>query len=143
MTGPSRAKTRIVILILGCCAMVALAGAALYAELQKGHYEAGTLGHLSQPAPHESVPDAQHGVIAYPLYPPQLAEGEGQAEAAGYCSMCHSTRYITMQPPLPPATWKAEVTKMKKTFGATIPDEATAKIIQYLQTHYTPETRKH
>jgi hypothetical protein len=47
-----------------------------------------------------------------------------------------------MQPPLPAATWEAEVTKMRKTFGATIPDEATAKIIGYLKTHYTPETRK-
>jgi hypothetical protein len=47
-----------------------------------------------------------------------------------------------MQPPLPAAAWEAEVTKMKKSFSATIPDEATAKIIRYLQAHYTPETRK-
>jgi hypothetical protein len=56
--------------------------------------------------------------------------------------MCHSTRYITMQPPLPAAAWETEVAKMKKTFGATIPDEVTLKIVRYLQAHYAPETRK-
>jgi hypothetical protein len=71
-----------------------------------------------------------------------MAEGEGRAETASFCSLCHSTRYITMQPPLPPATWEAEVTKMRKMLGAPIPDASAALIIKYLQTHYTPETRK-
>jgi hypothetical protein len=71
-----------------------------------------------------------------------LEPGEGKAEVEGYCSMCHSTRYITMQPPLPAAAWEAEVTKMRNAFGATIPDEAASKIVGYLKTHYTPETRK-
>jgi hypothetical protein len=47
-----------------------------------------------------------------------------------------------MQPTLPAATWEAEVNKMIKTYGAAIPDDSTRKIILYLQTHYTPETRK-
>jgi hypothetical protein len=47
-----------------------------------------------------------------------------------------------MQPPLPGATWEAEVTKMNKAFGAGIPEEITQKIILYLQAHYTPENRK-
>jgi mono/diheme cytochrome c family protein len=135
-------KIRVPRLILACCAILALAGVGAYAELQKGHYESASLGKVQQAAPSENAPDSQYGGSAYPLYPPELADGEGKAEVEGYCSMCHSTRYITMQPPLPAATWEAEVTKMKKTFGATIPDEAIAKIIQYLQTHYTPETRK-
>lgn len=142
MTSQLRTETRIVMAILGLSAIVALATVAVSAQLQKGRYGAGTLGQLLQPAPNESVPDAQYRVAAYPLYPPQLAAGEGEAEVSGYCGMCHSTRYITTQPPLPAASWEAEVTKMKKTFGATIPDAATAKIIHYLQAHYTPETRK-
>ncbi|HKW64101.1 MAG TPA: hypothetical protein VJN89_16235 [Candidatus Acidoferrum sp.] len=56
--------------------------------------------------------------------------------------MCHSTRYITMQPPLPATTWEAEVNKMIKTFGAPIPEATAKKITSYLQTHYTPQTRK-
>jgi mono/diheme cytochrome c family protein len=135
-------KIRVPMVILVSCGLLALAGAGAYAELQKGRYQPATLGQSSQAALSEGTADSQYGSGAYPLYPPQLEEGEGRVEVEGYCSVCHSTRYITMQPPLPAATWEAEVTKMRKTFGATIPDEATAKIIDYLKTHYTPETRK-
>jgi hypothetical protein len=124
------------------CAILALAGVGVYAEMQKGQYQPAILGQLPQSGPRESLPDSQYGGSFYPLYPPELEPGDGKAEAEGYCGMCHSTRYITMQPPLPAAAWEAEVTKMKKSFSATIPDEATAKIIRYLQAHYTPETRK-
>lgn len=134
-------KARVPMVILISCGLLALAGAAAYAELQKGHYQPATLGQMTQANPSESSSDSQYGAGAYPLYPTELEAGDGKAETEGYCSVCHSTRYITMQPPLPAETWEAEVTKMKKTFGATIPDEATAKIIGYLKTHYTPETR--
>ncbi len=60
----------------------------------------------------------------------------------GYYSTCHSPRYITMQPPLPAATWESEVNKMNKTFGAGIPEENARKIILYLQAHYTAENHK-
>ncbi len=73
---------------------------------------------------------------------PNRAIGEGQAETEGFCSLCHSTRYITMQPPLPAASWEAEVTRLRKTFGAPVPDPPAALIIKYLQAHYTPDTRK-
>jgi hypothetical protein len=48
-----------------------------------------------------------------------------------------------MQPPLPAPTWDAEVNKMIKTFGASIPEATAKEIISYLQEHYTPENRKH
>jgi hypothetical protein len=129
-------------LILAFVAFSAVAGVGVYAQLQKGNYKAATLGQIAQGAPHGNLTDSEYGVSSYPLHPPELEAGDGKAETEAYCSVCHSTRYITMQPPLPAATWDAEVTKMKKTFGATIPDEATAKITRYLQEHYTPETRK-
>ncbi|MGB8474084.1 MAG: hypothetical protein WCE61_08380 [Candidatus Acidiferrum sp.] len=135
-------KTRVLVPVLVFCALLMVAGVGVYAELQKGHYQSATLGQSQQAVPSTSLADSQYGGSAYPLYPPELAAGEGKAEVEGYCSVCHSTRYITMQPPLPAAAWEAEVTKMKKALGATIPDEATSKIIGYLQTHYTPETRK-
>ncbi len=135
-------KIRVPMVVSVSCGLLALAGAGAYAELQKGHYQPATLGHLTQADSNESSPDSQYGAVAYPLYPPELETGDGKAETEGYCSVCHSARYITMQPPLPAATWEAEVTKMRKTFGATIPDAATSKILSYLQTHYTPETRK-
>ncbi len=47
-----------------------------------------------------------------------------------------------MQPPLPAATWEAEVNKMNKAFGADIPDDSTKKIIAYLGAHYSVGNRK-
>ena len=85
---------------------------------------------------------ASYEIVAYPLYRTELAAGDGEQEVSSYCNTCHSPRYITMQPPLPADTWTAEVNKMIKTYGASIPDDSTQKIIQYLQSHYTPETRK-
>jgi hypothetical protein len=73
---------------------------------------------------------------------PELASGDGLSDVRIYCNTCHSPRYITMQPPLPAATWETEMNKMNKTFGARIPEENTRKIISYLRAHYTPENRK-
>ncbi|HEY4741592.1 MAG: hypothetical protein WA734_19925 [Candidatus Acidiferrales bacterium] len=85
---------------------------------------------------------ASYEVGAYPLYRYTLASGNGREEVASYCNTCHTPRFIIMQPPLPADAWAAEVHKMVKTYGASIPEDATQKIIQYLQSHYTPETRK-
>ena len=72
----------------------------------------------------------------------ELAPGDGRQGVQIYCNICHSPRYITMQPPLPAATWESEVIKMNKAYGAGIPEDTTRKIIAYLQTHYTPEIRR-
>ncbi|MGO9588522.1 MAG: sulfide dehydrogenase [Candidatus Acidiferrales bacterium] len=129
-------------LLLGGSLVIALAAGLLFAQVEKGNYAPATLGQLQQPAPATLTDDSVYQVSAYPQYAPELAEGEGRAETASFCNLCHSARYITMQPPLPAATWEAEVTKMRKTFGAPIPDASAALILKYLQAHYTPETRK-
>jgi hypothetical protein len=119
-----------------------LAAAVLYGEFQSGYYTPQSAGTIDQTLPRKSPPDAMYAVESYVLYPPELPTGEGQQEVEAYCNTCHSVRYITMQPPLPAATWEAEVSKMTKTYGASIPDDSTSKIIAYLESHYTPETRK-
>jgi hypothetical protein len=121
---------------------MALVAGILLAETQTGDYSLTNLGEVRQPALLKLAEGAVYGGNAYPLYRPELEPGEGRQETDAYCSTCHSTRYITMQPPLPPATWEAEVIKMVKTFGQPIPEEVQPKIIKYLQTHYTPETRR-
>lgn len=118
-----------------------LAG-TLKGDLQRGDYSQTNPGSLSQPAPRAQPSGATYAVDAYPLYRPELEPGEDRELAEAYCNTCHSTRYITMQPPLPAATWEAEVNKMIHVFGQAIPEDASPKIIKYLQTHYTPETRK-
>ena len=129
-------------LLLGGSLVIALAAGLLFAQVERGNYASATLGQLQQHLPAALTDDSVYQVSAYPLYPPELAEGEGRAETESSCSLCHSTRYITMQPPLPAGTWEAEVTKMRKTLGAPIPDASAALIIKYLQAHYTPDTRK-
>lgn len=116
--------------------------AVVYAELKKGYYSPAQLGVLRQTAPIELSQDSNFQVSAYPVPAVDLAPGDGLQDVQIYCNTCHGTRYITMQPPLPAATWEAEVNKMNKTLGAAIPEDNTRKILLYLQAHYTPDTRK-
>jgi len=129
-------------LFAGLVVGTAIAGGVAVAQHQLGSYSAQNLGKVSQPAAREFTDDSHYGVASYPTFELGLAEGAGRAETQIYCSSCHTPRYITMQPPLPAATWDAEVQKMVKTFGATIPEADAQKIAQYLHEHYTPETRK-
>jgi hypothetical protein len=131
-------KVRAIFLLM--CGLV-IAGSAVYADLKKGNYSPAQLGGIQQAAPAQLSPDSSYEVSAYPVPAPELAPGNGLSDVRIYCNTCHSPRYITMQPPLPAATWEAEVNKMNKTFGAGIPEENTRKIISYLQAHYTPENR--
>ena len=133
-------KNRARATLLALCGLVT--AAALYAQLKKGHYAPAELGILRQATHVDLSPDSNFQVSAYPAPAADLAPGDGLQDVQIYCNTCHSPRYITMQPPLPAATWEAEVNKMNKTFGAAIPDDATQKILLYLQAHYTPETRK-
>jgi len=122
---------------------VALAAGVVYADLKKGYYSPDQLGSTQQAAPAALSTDADYEVSAYPVPSLELAPGDGRQDVQIFCNTCHSPRYITMQSPLPAATWEAEVNKMNKAYGAGIPEESTRKIIAYLQTHYTPETRRH
>ncbi len=63
-----------------------------------------------------------------------LPDGPGYATFQNNCVSCHSARYVQMQPNLTEKTWTALVTKMKKTFGAPIPDSSVKEIVQYLVT---------
>jgi cytochrome c5 len=123
-------------------ALLVVAGSAAFAQFQSGSYTATKADTLEQSVSASTSSDGNYSVSSFPSVAPKLAEGEGRAETETFCAMCHSTRYITMQPPLPAATWEAEVNKMIKTFGAFIPEASAKKIISYLQTHYTLETRK-
>jgi hypothetical protein len=123
------------------CSLV-IAAAVVYADVKKGYYSPAELGSVWQAAPIELLSDSNYQVSVYPVPALDLSSGDGLQDVQIYCNTCHSPRYITMQPPLPAATWEAEVNKMNKTFGAAIPDENTQKIIRYLQAHYTAENRK-
>lgn len=123
-------------------ALVAFATAVLCAQYDRGYYSQVNPGSITQSAPPKDSDSATYRVAAFPLYPVNLAPGEGREAVQAYCSTCHSTRYITMQPPLPSETWEAEVNKMVKVMGQPIPEDVQLVIIKYLQAHYTPASRK-
>jgi len=127
-----------VLVPLACAAMLA----AHMEVLRAGFYAPDGLGQITQSAPTALEDGSTYAVAAYSAFPIQLADGPGRGETQISCNTCHTVRYITMQPPLPAATWDAEVQKMIKTYGAQISDADAQKIIQYLQTRYAPETRK-
>ncbi|HKV27132.1 MAG TPA: hypothetical protein VJN90_02505 [Candidatus Acidoferrales bacterium] len=139
MIGVSKRQRIFLALLIG---VGVLAVGAIYADLEIGYYTPANLGSVAQPAPPDMQINGSYRVSTYPLYKPELAPGEGRQDTAAYCNTCHTPSYITMQPPFPAATWEAEVKKMGKVYGAQIPTDAQARIIEYLQTHYTPETRK-
>ena len=127
---------------LGSVATVVIAQESLPGVVSVGRYAEGTLAVMRQPAPAVAATGSVYGVGAWPSYTPPLADGPGRDLVVGACSICHSTTYITMQPALPAAAWAATVDKMIKVFGASISDDSAKQITQYLQTHYTPETRR-
>jgi hypothetical protein len=134
-------KNRVPAIVLVMCGLM-VAGGVVYAGLKEGYYRPDELGSMRQAAPIELLPDSNYQASAYPVPAVDLTPGDGLQDVQIYCNTCHSPRYITMQPPLPAATWEAEVDKMNKTFGAGIPEDNTQKIILYLQAHYTAENRK-
>ena len=55
----------------------------------------------------------------------------------GNCGACHSADYIAIQPPKKGKPfWEAEVTKMIKTYKATISDDDAKVIADYLASTY-------
>jgi hypothetical protein len=119
-----------------------LAARGLRADFRAGYYNPAGPETMHQTLPAAASPDATYDAGQYPIYYPELAAGEGKDEVENNCELCHSPRYITMQPVMPAQAWSDEVNKMRKTFGASIPDDTAQKIILYLGSHYTPETRK-
>lgn len=85
--------------------------------IRSGQYSQGTLGSVNQPGQIQQTSDGMYSVGAYPLYTPELAQGEGREIIQIFCRFCHSTTYITMQPPLPAATWESVVNKMSISTG--------------------------
>jgi len=119
-----------------------LAESEISGLIRSGQYSQGTLNSVRQPGQTQQSSDGVYSVGAYPLYTPELAQGEGREIIQIFCRFCHSTTYVTMQPPLPAATWEGVVNKMINTYGAPISEDSAKQILSYLRAHYTPTTRK-
>ena len=66
-----------------------------------------------------------------------LKDAPGRATAENMCAGCHSLDYIRINAPfMNRQTWTAEVNKMINAFGAPIPQNDAAAIIDYLTANY-------
>jgi mono/diheme cytochrome c family protein len=84
----------------------------------------------------QSMPDSKPNdpvhTIVMPHDEPVFPPGTGREEFISACVVCHSPRYVTMQPQFPRSTWLSEVKKMKDVYGAHISDEQALQITDYL-----------
>jgi len=76
--------------------------------------------------------------ITLPPETAKLREGAGADLAKAQCLLCHSADYISTQPRLSAAAWKAAVIKMRDKYGAPIVEDKIESLVQYLATNYGP-----
>ena len=73
--------------------------------------------------------------------PPDAAafpDGPNVKTVSQNCLACHSAEMVLDQPPLPKATWAAEVTKMRNVYKAPVTDADAALIVDYLAATHAP-----
>jgi mono/diheme cytochrome c family protein len=80
--------------------------------------------------------------IVLPAETAALKPGPGAELAVASCLVCHSVEYISTQPVMPRAFWKASVDKMRSKFGAPITDEQLEKLTEYLVSAYGAVEKK-
>src|SRR5206468_2701599 len=78
--------------------------------------------------------------------PPETAafkNGPGVEIALAQCVLCHSADYVSTQPRLPRASWKASVQKMRDKYGVPLPENQLEPLTDYLvRTYGTNATPK-
>jgi mono/diheme cytochrome c family protein len=74
--------------------------------------------------------------ITLPAENAKLKAAAGAELVKGQCLLCHSADYISTQPPLSAAAWKATVIKMRDKYGAPIAEDKIEPLVQYLTANY-------
>ncbi len=86
-----------------------------------------------------SLPALLHAGEVSITLPPETGtytKAPGVELAQANCMMCHSTEYVSTQPPMPRKFWEATVKKMKEKFGAPTPEAQVAALVDYLVATY-------
>ena len=65
-----------------------------------------------------------------------LKSAPGVELVTAQCLLCHSADYISIQPRLTSAVWKAEVVKMQQKYGAPILTNNVDALVDYLTANY-------
>ena len=79
---------------------------------------------------------AEESVFKLPAEESRLKAGPGSDLVKANCLLCHSTDYISTQPPLTRDQWKATVLKMQQKFGAPYDAGKMDPVIDYLAKNY-------
>ena len=74
--------------------------------------------------------------IELPTPAADFKPGKGADLAQAHCLICHSSDYISTQPPMARKFWEATLKKMKEKFGAPTPDDALPALAEYLTATY-------
>lgn len=122
------AKKKSTVLAIGLAALIAGCGRASNVAKQPDHDMTNATMELMP----DSRSDNPVHTIAMPHDEPVFPPGPGREEFVTACVVCHSPRYITMQPRFPRTTWLSEVKKMKDVYGAHISEDQVQKITEYL-----------
>jgi mono/diheme cytochrome c family protein len=121
-------KTKVMVFALGLAALVAGCGHSSHITKEADH---GSADLRMEPMIDSKTDNPVHTIVM-PHDEPEFPPGPGRDEFVTACVVCHSPRYITMQPRFPRTTWLSEVKKMQDTYGAHISDEQALKIADYL-----------
>ena len=65
-----------------------------------------------------------------------LKPGPGLEAVKANCLLCHSADYISTQPRLAAAQWRASVVKMQAKYGAPIATNKVDDLVDYLSRNY-------
>ena len=121
-------KTKTLILALGLGVLVAGCGHPSNISKETAH----GMANARMESMIDSKADNPVHTVVMPHDEPVFPPGPGRDEFVTACVVCHSPRYITMQPRFSRSTWLSEVNKMKDVYGAHISDEQALKITDYL-----------
>jgi mono/diheme cytochrome c family protein len=88
-------------------------------------------GSLDAKEPPKPASAAVHR-ITLPHYQSNLPDAPGREAFASACLSCHSSTYITMQPPMTAAKWEDVARKMVKVYAAPIAEGQVAPVANYI-----------
>jgi mono/diheme cytochrome c family protein len=71
--------------------------------------------------------------VELPANDESFPPGIGADIARSQCQICHSAGMILTQPPLKRDEWRAEIVKMRTSYGAPIPEEEVDGLAEYLK----------
>ncbi len=90
------------------------------------------IAQTSQPQTAPAGANTAHTITLPFVPPPELPDGPGKMQYMVQCGICHTQRYVTMQPAFSRKVWTDEVNKMINTYKAPVPPDQVATIVDYL-----------